>query len=124
MKLTLENDEFATSSDSLNQEEGRSEGQGSWDNDETGEDTESFDTESTGDSPDVLNDTEPDYPDGYEEPNDSDETESTEDEDEDEDDDSDDAEEDDTEETEDTKQKNTPIENPSRVLKYSEYFSN
>ena len=118
MKLILENDEFAASSDSLNQEEGRSEGQGSWDNDETGEDTESFDTESIDDSPDVLNDTEPDYPDEYEEPNDSGETEPIEDEDS-----NDDSYDDEEDDTEDTEQKNTPIENPNRVLKYSEYFS-
>jgi hypothetical protein len=119
MKITLENDEFATHSDSLNQEEGRSEGSASWDNEEFQEDTEEFDTESQDDSEEVLDDSEPDYPEGYNDPQDTEEDESDDDSDDEDPTDSDD----DLDDTEDTEQKNTPIENPNRVLKYSEYFS-
>jgi len=120
MKITLENDEFATHSDSLNQEEGRSEGSASWDNEELPDNTEEFDTEGNDDTEETLVDSEPDYPEEYNDPQDQEEIESDDTDDDSNDEDSDDE---DSDDNEDTEQKNTPIENPSRVLKYSEYFS-
>ncbi len=114
MEIILENDEFANHSDSLNQEEGRSEGSASWDNEESPGNTEEFDIEDNADTEGTLVDSEPDYPEEYNDPQDQEEIESD-----DTDDDSDDEASDDNE---DTEQKNTPIENPNRVLKYSEYF--
>jgi hypothetical protein len=116
MKITLENDEFATHSDSLNQEEGRSEGSASWDDEELPDDTEEFDAESHDDTEEVLVDVEADYPEEYIDSRDSEEIESD-------DEPTDDADDLDNDDNEDTEQKNTPIENPNRVLKYSEYFS-
>jgi len=118
MKITLENDEFATHSDSLNQEEGRSEGSASWDNEELPDDTEEFDTECNDDTEETLVDSEPDYPEEYNDPQDQKEIESD-----DTDDTDEDSDDEDSDDNEDTEQKNTPIENPNRVLKYSEYFS-
>jgi hypothetical protein len=120
MKITLENDEFATHSDSLNQEEGRSEGSASWDNEELPDNAEEFDTEGNDDTEETLVDSEPDYPEEYNDPQDQEEIESDDTDDDSNDEDSDDE---DSDDNEDTEQKNTPIENPSRVLKYSEYFS-
>ena len=108
MGIVLENDELANSDNNLTSEFGRNEGQGSWDSEEAENDQESFDTESTTpDSPETLNDTEPDSPEEYQAAKD-DEEENVED---------------DTEEQEDDEQKNTPQDSVRRVLSYSDYFS-
>ena len=108
MDIVLENDELSNSDNNLTSEFGRNEGQGSWDSEEAENDQESFDTESTTpDSPETLNDTEPDSPEEYQAAKD-DEEENVED---------------DTEEQEDDEQKNTPQDSVRRVLSYSDYFS-
>jgi hypothetical protein len=107
MDNILENDELSNPSDILTTEFGRSEGQGSWDSEEAEVDPESSDAEATThESPETLNDVEPDYPEEYQAAKDDEESDETEDELED-----------------DEEQKNTPQENIRRVLSYSDYFS-
>ena len=113
MGIVLENDELANSDNNLTSEFGRNEGQGSWDSEEAENDQETFDTESTTpDSPETLNDTEPDSPEEYQAAKDDEEENAEEN-----------AEDDDTEEQEDDEQKNTPQDSVRRVLSYSDYFS-